>query len=1076
SLDPILIGTASLDASQVTVSDHSDWTATMNWTSGDHQLEATAGIGMPFVYLTKESVEPISITVADRGTVTINNEMLIIEDAKLYSTVDFVIYAPTGSTWVQSGSVYTSTLNDKNYLSIAMIPLSVTDVAAKAVEYKKYAYVFPKNTTANYSYNESTSVVRTTFTVETDVKEGTETLPLIGLLPHQWGNLASDAPALTGDVYDIIRGELKTMAATEYAVENTYYGIIPTLPAMGSLSPTFDLDTLNTLVDAIKGETLETWTDSYNDGQLLNRLIQTARVAAEIGNTDALNSIKATIKERVEDWLSFETGEVAFLFYYIEDWSVLVGYPSGHSQDSNINDHHFHWGYFIHAAAFLEQYEPGWADQWGDMVNMLVRDAACSNRGDDMFPYLRNFSPYHGHCWANGFATFPQGNDQESTSESMQFNSSLIYWGTITGNDSIRDLGIYLYTTEQTAVEEYWFDVNDRTFSSSQEYALVSRLWGNSLDNGTFWTSDIAASYGIELYPIHGGSLYLGHQKDYIQVLWDEIKENTGITTNEVNADLWHDTMWKFAAFVDPNEALSMYNSYPERSLKFGVSAPHTYYWLHSMVALGEVSAEITADYPVATVFNQNGRKTYVAQNYTTEQITVSFSDGYQMQVPAQTLYYEQDGETVPQVSITSPKSSTDIYIGDTVLIQATAIDYEGEDIVEVSFYIDGVLLSTSTTYPYEAYWYDVEEGTYTLSATTKNSAGKEGESKEVVVSVVEEPIITDTPCFYTSDVASSGSFTNGYTMQFSTSGTSVTLTAELLDTARSGVVAYLWVQSPFSETQMTSLGNQKFQTTVTDLTVGEDVTWGVKFAYSGGMSVTSYFTYTVGVVCEDDGTTTDPDTGDGDGSGDTGDTGGSGGSTGSSTPCSYTSDGATQGSFSSGYTLDFSTDGTTVTFIAELLDTDRSGIVAYKWVKSPFSETQMTSLGDQRFEIVEGGLTVGEEITWGVKFAYSGGMSVTDYFTYTVGNNCDEDDSTTDGDGGTTTDVDNIGADAEIVWSANSGLLTIECCTGESLAIYNVSGICVYRADVIDNHSINLNRGVYILQIGEKAVKIVMP
>ena len=40
----------------------------------------------------------------------------------------------------------------------------------------------------------------------------------------------------------------------------------------------------------------------------------------------------------------------------------MLGYPAGHGQDNNINDHHFHWGYFIHAAAFMEQFEPGWSN------------------------------------------------------------------------------------------------------------------------------------------------------------------------------------------------------------------------------------------------------------------------------------------------------------------------------------------------------------------------------------------------------------------------------------------------------------------------------------------------------------------------------------------------------------------------------------------------------------------------------------------------------------------------------------------------------------------------------------------
>ena len=273
-----------------------------------------------------------------------------------------------------------------------------------------------------------------------------------------------------------------------------------------------------------------------------------------------------TIQERLEDWLSYSQGEVAFLFYYHSTWSALLGYPAGHGQDSNLNDHHFHWGYFIHAAAFMEQYRPGWAAQWGDMVNLLVRDAASPDRNDTMFPYLRSFSPYAGHCWANGFASFPNGNDQESTSESMQFNSALIHWGTITGNDEIRDLGIYLYTTEQTAIDEYWFDVHQRNFPATQQYALISRLWGNNFDNQTFWTGDIAASYGIELYPIHGGSLYLGHNKAYATRLWNEIKQNTGITRNEANDNLWHDIMWEYAAFTNQSEALNMYNSYPNRS------------------------------------------------------------------------------------------------------------------------------------------------------------------------------------------------------------------------------------------------------------------------------------------------------------------------------------------------------------------------------------------------------------------------------------------------------------------------------------------------------------------------------
>ena len=321
----------------------------------------------------------------------------------------------------------------------------------------------------------------------------------------------------------------------------------------------------------------------------------------------------------------------------------MLGYPSGHGQDNNINDHHFHWGYFIHAAAFIEQFQPGWAIKWGDMVNLLVRDAASADRNDMLFPFLRNFSPYAGHSWANGFATFPHGNDQESTSESMQFASSLIHWGSVTNNDNIRDLGIYIYTTEQTAIEEYWFDMYNRNFSSSQPYKLVSRIWGNSYDNGTFWTNDIAASYGIELYPIHGGSLYLSHNESYTQSLWEEMRRNTGILNNQANDNLWHDTYWKFFSLIDPQAAIDLYDSYPNRNLKFGISDAQTYYWLHAMNSLGKLEPSITANHPITAVFSKNGIKTYVAQNYSSSPISVSYSDGFTLNVPANTLATNRD-------------------------------------------------------------------------------------------------------------------------------------------------------------------------------------------------------------------------------------------------------------------------------------------------------------------------------------------------------------------------------------------------------------------------------------------------
>src|SRR5690606_15931575 len=161
---PIVVGVSGLNSSQANVADYSDWTVTMNWSNTTHNFEAIAGIGMPFIYFTKNTSDVASVTI-NEGSVVVTDEMIVVTNAHQGS--DFAIYAPVGSTWSQTGNTYTSTLNGQNYWSMAYIPPSAPDVNTVATDYKKYAYVFPTNTTTTWNYNQSTSKVTTVFNVTT---------------------------------------------------------------------------------------------------------------------------------------------------------------------------------------------------------------------------------------------------------------------------------------------------------------------------------------------------------------------------------------------------------------------------------------------------------------------------------------------------------------------------------------------------------------------------------------------------------------------------------------------------------------------------------------------------------------------------------------------------------------------------------------------------------------------------------------------------------------------------------------------------------------------------------------------
>lgn len=91
--------------------------------------------------------------------------------------------------------------------------------------------------------------------------------------------------------------------------------------------------------------------------------------------------------------------------------------------------------------------------------------------------------------------------------------------------------------------------------------------------------------------------------------------------------------------------------------------------------------------------------------------------------------------------------------------------------------------------------------------------------------------------------------FNLGYNYNFQTIGTDVKITFELLDN-RVGTVAFLRRQSPFSETQMSNVSGQIFTQTITGQTIGSTINYAVKFAFSGGLSVTRFVPYVVGNDC----------------------------------------------------------------------------------------------------------------------------------------------------------------------------------------------------------------------------------
>jgi endoglucanase Acf2 len=629
----LTVGVAGLNASKTTTLRYDDWTVTAEWKDTDQSLHATLGHGLPFVYF-KVVGGDATLNFSRTPTVWYN------ESGVLGLTVDgrhYGVFAPTGSSW-ETGSTYRSNLNGKDYLSVALLP---DNTQATLQEFKSRAYAFVTNSVVEWDYDEATAKVQSTYRYETvlmDSAEGNRNETISALYRHQWLNVNE---ALTDYSYASPRGEMKVFAGNTFSTTLTFQGVLPTLPDQGDYNP----DVLSELVAEVATENLGVG-PTYENGKAMARFANLVHIADQQGMTDERDYFLAALKTRLEDWF---TAGGSQQYMYNAQWDVLTGYPSGFGADNQINDHHFHTSYAIVSAATIAQYDSAWAsqEQWGEMVNMLIRDANNWSRDDDMFPFLRSHDIYAGHSWAAGHGDFAEGNNQESSSESMNFSSAVILWGEVTGQTDIRDMGIFLYATETTAVEQYWFDVDNEVFPDEYPYVSIAMVWGAKGVHSTWFGGEPEFIHGINLLPVTSASLYLGRHPDHIVANYNEVvKERNG------EPELWKDIFWQYLALADADRALSLYLADPTYEPFDGESRAHTMHWLYNMKGMGRVDLSTTADIPTYAVFTQGQDTTYIAYNAGAVERTVHFSDGYSMNVPARTTHAESTDQSNPNAPV----------------------------------------------------------------------------------------------------------------------------------------------------------------------------------------------------------------------------------------------------------------------------------------------------------------------------------------------------------------------------------------------------------------------------------------
>ena len=148
--------------------------------------------------------------------------------------------------------------------------------------------------------------------------------------------------------------------------------------------------------------------DPYFFGTQVGKMARLALIADSLGETDKANTIRSNIKSVLVPWLENKNSDP---LKYDQTWGGLcsnAGLNDGGADFGNglYNDHHFHYGYHVYAAAVVGKKDSNFLNQYRSQILTYVRDYANPSSQDPYFVVTRNKDWYNGHSWASGVTEF----------------------------------------------------------------------------------------------------------------------------------------------------------------------------------------------------------------------------------------------------------------------------------------------------------------------------------------------------------------------------------------------------------------------------------------------------------------------------------------------------------------------------------------------------------------------------------------------------------------------------------------------------------------------------------------------
>ncbi|CAI5498230.1 unnamed protein product [Closterium sp. Naga37s-1] len=302
---------------------------------------------------------------------------------------------------------------------------------------------------------------------------------------------------------------------------------------------------------------------TYSFGKAAARAARLALIAKQVQDDDSLAAVLPPLRTALSAWLDGTFPGNRLL--YDPTWGGVVSEAGSLDQGADFgagmyNDHHFHYGYFIYAAATVAEFDAAWRDQYRAPLRDLMADYMSLER-TAAFPRLRHFDAYALHSWASGLFEFGDGRNQESFSEGANAYYAGALLASVLGDQPLATLGATLAAVEalagQTLMHVPLASSNpDPSLTPSYEAVfadanrVVGVFWSTKRDAGLWFAppADMEKRVGIQVLPVSPFLSHLFPDREFAK----QLVEWAQLVLSGPATDEWHGFAWALQALYDP--------------------------------------------------------------------------------------------------------------------------------------------------------------------------------------------------------------------------------------------------------------------------------------------------------------------------------------------------------------------------------------------------------------------------------------------------------------------------------------------------------------------------------------------